>query len=49
MYAAGLRVGEVVRLQTEDIDAERKLIQMLVNSIGQKSVFDVRCPTSYFK
>ena len=28
MYAAGLRVGEVVRLQMEDIDAERKLIRM---------------------
>ena len=28
MYAAGLRVGEVVRLQMEDIDSERKLIRV---------------------
>lgn len=28
MYSAGLRVGEVVRLRIEDLDAERKLIRV---------------------
>jgi site-specific recombinase XerD len=28
MYSAGLRVGEVVRIRIEDLDAERKLIRV---------------------